>query len=334
MNRNNAIKTITKYILNWRKNIIQLPSIKINKFVIKYNSILYFNITSSRSTNDISNKNREVIISSIINNDIDDKYYLYSRLWRNLKKEIDMFIKRVLEKNNIIIKSSIHYKCIIKGGRKYKYDFDLVIFDNSNIVTTIFIEFKYNSINIKNTPQFVSPMHPSNYLSSSYEEYFYYNYLDKIYNLIGLIKPPINEYLKEVSKSEPNNINMKKCQIKYYAGCSRSSKFTNNNDDILFYKKCKEISKQSIYEFIKITKLNTIKLQEYLTNTQKNKVYMLFYNKKIYNETNMIDFKIKYIISSPKKSSYICITKSNYKIKILMRWKNGNGIQFPAFQIS
>ena len=334
MNRNNAIKTITKYILNWRKNIIQLPSIKINKFVIKYNSILYFNITSSRSTNDISNKNREVIISSIINNDIDDKYYLYSRLWRNLKKEIDMFIKRVLEKNNIIIRSSIHYKCIIKGGRKYKYDFDLVIFDNSNIVTTIFIEFKYNSINIKNTPQFVSPMHPSNYLSSSYEEYFYYNYLDEIYNLIGLIKPPINEYLKEVSKSEPNNINMKKCQIKYYAGCSRSSKFTNNNDDILFYKKCKEISKQSIYEFIKITKLNTIKLQEYLTNTQKNKVYMLFYNKKIYNETNMIDFKIKYIISSPKKSSYICITKSNYKIKILMRWKNGNGIQFPAFQIS
>ena len=126
----------------------------------------------------------------------------------------------------------------------------------------------------------------------------------------------------------------KKCQIKYYAGCSRSSKFTNNNDDILFYKKCKEISKQSIYVFIKITKLNTIKLQEYLTNTQKNKVYMLFYNKKIYNETNMIDFKIKYIISSPKKSSYICITKSNYKIKILMRWKNGNGIQFPAFQIS
>lgn len=334
MNRNNAIKTITKYILNWRKNIIQLPSIKINKFVIKYNSILYFNITSSRSTNDISNKNREVIISSIINNDIDDKYYLYSRLWRNLKKEIDMFIKRVLEKNNIIIRSSIHYKCIIKGGRKYKYDFDLVIFDNSNIVTTIFIEFKYNSINIKNTPQFVSPMNPSNYLSSSYEEYFYYNYLDEIYNLIGLIKPPINEYLKEVSKSEPNNINMKKCQIKYYAGCSRSSKFTNNNDDILFYKKCKEISKQSIYEFIKITKLNTIKLQEYLTNTQKNKVYMLFYNKKIYNETNMIDFKIKYIISSPKKSSYICITKSNYKIKILMRWKNGNGIQFPAFQIS
>lgn len=34
------------------------------------------------------------------------------------------------------------------------------------------------------------------------------------------------------------------------------------------------------------------------------------------------------------KTSYIAKTTTNKKISILLRWKNGNGIAFPAFQIS
>jgi len=34
------------------------------------------------------------------------------------------------------------------------------------------------------------------------------------------------------------------------------------------------------------------------------------------------------------KNYYECKTESGYKLKVLLRWKNGNGIAYPAFQIS
>ena len=38
---------------------------------------------------------------------------------------------------------------------------------------------------------------------------------------------------------------MKLYQDKYYNGCKKSSKFTNNLDDINFYKLCKKIDQES-----------------------------------------------------------------------------------------
>jgi hypothetical protein len=32
-------------------------------------------------------------------------------------------------------------------------------------------------------------------------------------------------------------------------------------------------------------------------------------------------------------NGYVATSESGSKIKILLRWKNGNGIAFPAFQI-
>ena len=60
---------------------------------------------------------------------------------------------------------------------------------------------------------------------------------------------------------------------------------------------------------------------------------MLYYNGKFYKEyPNMKDYKITSVISN--KYSYICTTMSNKKMKILLRWKNGNGCVGPAWQIA
>ena len=60
---------------------------------------------------------------------------------------------------------------------------------------------------------------------------------------------------------------------------------------------------------------------------------MLYYKNKIYKE--IIDNSNFEIISYEKKNnSFIAITKTGIKLKILLRWKNGNLIAFPAFQIS
>ena len=61
---------------------------------------------------------------------------------------------------------------------------------------------------------------------------------------------------------------------------------------------------------------------------------MLYYNNKFILQQINID---NYIIDKVVKidhSSYRCISKNGKEIKILLRWKNGNGIAFPAFQIS
>ena len=50
--------------------------------------------------------------------------------------------------------------------------------------------------------------------------------------------------------------------------------------------------------------------------------------------TNKDDYIIVSCCKNAKKSRYEVTTKSNKKIKVLLRWKNGNGIAYPAFQIS
>jgi hypothetical protein len=69
--------------------------------------------------------------------------------------------------------------------------------------------------------------------------------------------------------------------------------------------------------------------------SQKNKIYMLFYDYKFYKEKmNLEDYLLISYEKEPKKYRYVAKAKSGKTIYILLRWKNGNGIAFPAFQIS
>ena len=62
---------------------------------------------------------------------------------------------------------------------------------------------------------------------------------------------------------------------------------------------------------------------------------MLYKNNKFYLENiNTDNCEIIKYIKKPNKSLYIARTKTNNNINILLRWKNGNGIAYPAFQIS
>jgi hypothetical protein len=49
---------------------------------------------------------------------------------------------------------------------------------------------------------------------------------------------------------------------------------------------------------------------------------------------NLDEYVITSITKEPKKSRFIAKTKTGRVLKILLRWKNGNGIAFPSFQIS
>jgi hypothetical protein len=97
----------------------------------------------------------------------------------------------------------------------------------------------------------------------------------------------------------------------------------------------KQLSKESIQKFIEETELNTELLSQYLYDTQKGKIYMLYSNERFALQiVDMNDYVIESVVKNPEKSRYECTTKNGKQINILLRWKNGNGIAFPAFQIS
>lgn len=300
-----------------------LNNINYNSQTLDYTSINSFEL-SNKKHNDKNNKLRESIIGAIINNKVPYDYFKYSKRWTKLKYNIQNYINQLLP----IPTNITHISCLHKGGRKFNYDFEIKIND-----TIYNIELKFNAKNIVDTPQFVSPMKPSQYLSSSFEDYYYDNYLPLLANIGNLTIPNKEIYLKEIHTTTP------KCLIefqnKYYNGCKNSSKFTNNHDDIQFYNEANRISKISITKFIEENELNINLLSEHLKKTQISKHYMLYKNNMFHHQTtNISDYDLVSCEKQPKKYKFIVKSNTGQTISVLLRWKNGNGIAFPAFQIS
>ena len=296
--------------------------IKNQIFKIIYNDINAF-VVSDKKYNDKNNKTRENIIGAIINNKIPIEYYKYSRRWDNLKKNIESYIYDLIEYNNINNIVLIH-----RGGRKYNYDFTIIV---NNIEYNV--ELKFNAENIDNTPQIVSPVKTSKYLSRSYEEYYYDNYLPKLISPNNIKYPNRSQYITEIHGNKPKC--MEYFQNIYYQGCSKSSKYTGDKDSIEFYNLSNSIDKISRENFINITELNINALSTYLKETQKNKIYMLYKSNKFHKQiVNIDDYELVRYEKYPDKFKYIAYSESGKQIDILLRWKNGNGIAFPAFQIS
>lgn len=312
---------ITRCVKNYLVCLNSLPSITIDKLIINYKSIHSF-IISNRNNNDINNKTRETIIYSIINNKIPPCYFIYSKQWTKLKYNIFNYLHELYSPIESVT-------CKQKGGRKYNYDFEITI----NNIHIFNVELKFNTLEIMDAPQFVSPMKPSQYLSSSYEEYYYDNYLYKLAQ-DGLFDVPLKtDYLSQIHKTCPPCLQA--FQDKYYKGCKQSSQYSNDVNDIIFYEKAKQYANESISQFIINNELNITLLSEYLIKSQQNKHYMLYKNNKFYLETiHTDDFMLVHYEKMPGLNSYRATSQSGKKINILLRWKNGNGIAFPSFQIS
>ena len=296
-----------------------------NKEIISVKSINAFNI-SSRSANDKNNKTREHIIGALINNKVPENYFVLAK-WQIMKNNVFTYI------NSLTTEPYIKAVCINKAGRTNKFDFLIKLYYQENKYNEFKVEFKFNASSLDEAPQFVSPMKPSRYLSNSYEEFYYSDYLDKLAKSANLTMPSKEEYLKQIHTNKPKC--MKHYQELYYKGCSKSSQFTGKQEHINFYNYAKELSNTSISEFINNNDLNSAMLSDYLLTSQANKIYMLYSNGSFIKQViNSADYTLIEIIKQPEKFKYECISVSGKKINVLLRWKNGNGIAFPAFQIS
>jgi hypothetical protein len=305
------IRNIQEYTRRWLNGNKILKQIKYNKDTITYNCINSFQ-EKDRSKNDSNNIKRENIIGSIINEKIPEEYYTRSLRWANLKKQINSYIKILCEKDNI--KNIDKKSCIHKAGRSNNFDFIIIINDNKEYN----VEFKYNVECVNETPQFVSPMKPSKYINKEFEPWFYDNYLTKIVKYGNLKMPQKDEYCKKIHNNEVEC--MKEIKKKYD---------TDNN----FNKYCKQIDKEAIKIFIQDTEIDKNTLSNYLMDSQANKHYMCYSKNKIYYDTVNKDlYKVNKLIKK-ENTNYIYQTETGMNLEIKLRFKNGCGIQFPAFQI-
>ena len=118
----------------------------------------------------------------------------------------------------------------------------------------------------------------------------------------------------------------------HYKGAKGSSKYTGEQSDIDYCKMCKSVSCEAIKEFIESSNLNIPKLNEYLYDTQMDKIYMCCKDGEIFmDRPNKDDYTIDESSIKKTKNQYLGKTVSGRTIKILLRWKNGNGIAFPSF---
>ena len=304
---------------------LTVPMFFYNKEQITADSIFAFDL-STKGLNDKNNKTRENIIAAIINDGVPSEYYQIPR-WQALRTSILNYIGE-LDKDPY---SKV--ECKRKGGRKFNFDFTITFHMELTESRVYNIELKFNASAIDEAPQFVSPMKPSQYLSSSYEDYYYTNYLPKLSELSGLHLPSKQDFLAQIHTNKPKC--MKAFQDIYYQGCALSSKFTNNEQDIKFYELAKQLSNESITTFILETDLNIELLSQYLEASQRGKIYMLYSEGTFIKQcVNLDDYVIVDVVKNPQKFRYECISKNGKKITVLLRWKNGNGIAFPAFQIS
>ena len=327
---NNDAKKIKKW--NKREKKFKEGNI-INKNILEESDIGLFYSHQVKSCNDECNKTREYIIKTLSNGNP----YPNNHQWIKLYDKYNLFIDKLKNQISKYASQPVYsYKIKTKGGRRYHYDFIIMFYNSVNtLIKEYKIEFKNNAINVNDCPQYVSPMKLSKYFEcdKTYEELFYDEYLPSICSKVNQNIPDKMVYCKQIHGNNP------KCMVSfkeaYYKGAKQSSKYTGLEEDIQNYNFMNEKSRESIKKFLEGSKLKILEMNKYLIDTQKDKKYMLWGNNEFhYQEVDPDDYTIDKILRIKKNNTVVCLTKSNKEMNILLRWKKGNGVAFPALQIS
>ena len=269
-------------------------------------TILVFFNPSVRATNDATNKLRELILESIMTSPhLEDKDY--GERWRQVRDSWSTAIRGT---------TTVPYDRFVvtlKGGRRHNHDFVIDFYQDSKRVDSKQIEFKFGK-NMKTLPQFLSMYSHFNMFPNTYAVFYYEHYLDKYLNYIGIEKPPIEEYLEHVYKTEythPFFATLKEREVEH--------------------KKAKaEIVNESIQNYLhsNATQIILPVLYEKIQSSQQ-KTFLLW------DESQFTSHKLSFEPLQYKgyTKNTILLTSGVYTLKLLLRWKNHKGILGPAWQI-
>jgi hypothetical protein len=319
--------------------------------------------TSSRDQNDASNKVREPVLTILSSPPTEFlAHETYGSQWKQVSDEWNKVMTKIAPQTadttdtTDTTTTTPHHKIKVelKGGRVFNYDADITFLDGETgaTLTKRKAEFKYNAARINELPQFLSlqaryslftasPASPASPAIPTYDEFYYTNYLPKYIAidtgrnpndpndiqlaLAELPKPPLEEYLNAVTKTDTKD-------LPFFAQLKE-------REEILFKKEKSALVDESITQYLTLygSQIDVSAFTAKLVADQTDKHYILWKNGKFHHDIitqeEMSDLQFRSI----KNGNTIVLqsaTKPSIEYHLLLRWRNHKGILNPAWQIS
>jgi hypothetical protein len=298
---------------------------------LTHNSILYFESSAGkgRGQNDSNNTVRELVLEHILTpacNKFTANDSPLADKWQNIRNNWRTSLTQLAETQGIVKYTDI--LVIHNGGRGSRCDYEVTFTDAEPPTDPIKVEFKFHEM-----PQFLNlpankPTHPT-----LYAEFYYNHALDKVLEILGIPpneKPLYTEWSRylynSVSSKHPFYVRMKAAEDEHMkrSGAKKSPQTEVVAESIRDY----------LNQFVAMTDL------EFLTRefqTQREKHFLIYnyntmkFHHDMYTPEELTAKRVSHI--SNNNTLVIETNQPGSYIHLLLRWKNHQGILFPAWQI-
>jgi len=290
---------------------------------VKVEDILRFLNKSTRDKNDETNKIRERLLLLLSNI---PKEYLehpeFGERWRNVHNAWIEALKLVAEKGGVGIYTSTQIN--LKGGRGSNFDFEAMYYNDTTLLTTGKIEFKYGVDKINDLPQFASPsVRTAPFLEEKYDAFYYLNYLPKYLALDPGITEPlpsIDDYLKSTNCTN-YSVTPFIAQLRSRELIAQTAKVRLVNASIEDY-----LTKYG-------SSINLDSFAQIVREKQLDKSYLLWSKGKFHydsiSESQITNMTFKQI----RNGNTIELMSGSTRYDLRLRWRNHHGILMPAWQV-
>jgi hypothetical protein len=269
-----------------------------------------------RGNNDANNKKREAVLCMLYHATGD---FLADATWSSMQTKWREFLGTLCSAPYDDVR--VHQR----GGRSENYDLDITYLHTGVAVSTVKAEFKHNAASLAALPQYFSPADNKPYMPVRYADFFYGHYIDQVCPT-GVEKPDRDTYLSLV----------------YSDNYSRHPMFQALRDsDRANRDRCPparaRVVKDSIAAYLDEykTQLNMAELSKDIRERQMGKVFILWDLNTFRSDTIHDDeMEIASVEGVKNKNVLVAVSKAGTKHNMLLRWKNHQGVLYPAWQIS
>jgi len=268
------------------------------------------------AANDANNAVREHTVVSLINNSQD----YTDPAFDPLKTALNAWL--LAKKAELGFGPHTPVRAVKRGGRRYNWDFDLIIGNK-----TIKVEFKYGATSVGSLPEFYNPAANKDFhQGESYATFFYNGYLPQVCAIYGVpLDMTEKEYFAKVHGTSKKSL---------FAALYEAEK--NGTEQQKAEKKV--LADQSIAAWLEQVKDKTdiSAITQSFKDSQQGKHFMLYKDGQFYSDKIHPEELITTSVVGVRRGKYLVLqsAKPGTTHEMLLRWKNHAGILYPAWQIS
>ena len=286
---------------------------------LRVSDITTFLQRSARDENDAANKVRERVLSCLCrpptefleHPEFGPSWQLVSTQWKvalaNLASDLPPYTSTSIT---------------MKGGRSHNYDANIMYYQDTTLIGTRKIEFKYGGTSIDALPQFLSLQVKVGMFNETYDTFWYHTYLDRYLACDPELtdpKPSLETYLQCVTKTSYS-------VLPFFAKLKER--------EVFFQSEKNEVVNQSIADYLERygSSIDLSEFSKKVVSTQSDKVYLLWSNNQFY--IDRISTTEPMTFHGIRNGNVIEVQSGPTLYRLLLRWRNHKGILNPAWQIS